>query len=69
MEGSFGEITDKPIRREVFGSVADLIAALAKYLAANNTQPKPFVWTATRLIQKFPNPRILARQARFPVPG
>ncbi len=25
----------------------DLIAAIESYLTANNTDPKPFVWTAT----------------------
>ncbi len=35
------------IRRGVFQSVPDLITALETYLTANNTNPKPFIWTAT----------------------
>lgn len=47
VERWFGKITDKAIRRGVFGSVPGLIAAIEAYLAANNAQPTPFVWTAT----------------------
>ncbi len=47
VERWFREITDKAIRRGVFHSVPDLIAAIETYLQANNTNPKPFVWTAT----------------------
>ncbi len=35
------------LRRGVFKSVPDLIAAIEAYLQANNNDPKPFVWTAT----------------------
>ena len=34
------------IRRGVFHSVPDLIAAIETYLAAHNQDPTPFVWTA-----------------------
>ncbi len=47
VERWFREITDNAIRRGVFHSVPDLIAAIEAYLQANNTNPKPFVWTAT----------------------
>jgi len=47
VERSFREITDKAIRRGVFHSVPDLIAAIEAYLNANNASPKPFMWTAT----------------------
>jgi transposase len=43
----FGKLTDKAIRRGVFNSVPDLIAAIDAYLTANNKNPEPFVWTAT----------------------
>ena len=46
IERWFGELTDKAIRRGVFHSVGDLIAAIDEYLAAYNHNPKPFVWTA-----------------------
>jgi hypothetical protein len=42
----FRELTQKAIRRGVFHSVPDLIAAIERYLAAHNQDPKPFVWTA-----------------------
>ena len=40
-------LTDKAIRRGIFRSVPDLIAAIEDYLAASNDDPRPFVWTAT----------------------
>jgi hypothetical protein len=43
----FRELTDKALRRGVFHSVPDLIAAIETYLNAHNSDPKPFVWTAT----------------------
>jgi transposase len=47
VERWFREITDKAIRRGVFASVPDLIAAIEAYLNANNADPEPFVWTAS----------------------
>jgi hypothetical protein len=47
IERWFGELTGKRIRRGVFVSVADLVAAIDDYLHAWNADPKPFVWTAT----------------------
>ena len=47
IERWFGELTGKRIRRGVFVSVADLVAAIEDYLAVWNANPKPFVWTAT----------------------
>jgi len=46
VERWFREITDKRIRRGVFRSVAELIAAIAEYLKNHNQNPKVFVWTA-----------------------
>ena len=46
IERWFRELTNKRIRRGVFHSVPDLIAAIEEYLAAHNQDPKPFVWTA-----------------------
>ena len=45
VERWFGEITRKRIRRGVFKSVPELIAAIEAYLAASNASPKPFTWT------------------------
>jgi transposase len=47
VERWFRNLTDKAIRRGVFHSVPDLIAAIEAYPQANNDEPKPFVWTAT----------------------
>ncbi len=47
VERWFGKLDDKAIRRGVFQSVPDLITAIETYLTTNNTNPKPFVWTAT----------------------
>jgi len=47
VERFFGKLTDKAIRRGIFQSVPDLIAAIDAYLSATNDDPKPFVWTAT----------------------
>jgi transposase len=44
VERFFGEITRKRIRRGVFRSVAELVAAIEEYIRLNNENPKPFVW-------------------------
>jgi len=45
IERWFAEITRKRIRRGVFHSVPELIAATEEYVRVNNENPKPFVWT------------------------
>ncbi len=47
VERFFGKLEDKALRRGVFKSVPDLIAAIETYLAATNNNPTPFIWTAT----------------------
>jgi transposase len=47
VERFFGKLTDKAIRRAIFQSVPDLIAAIDAYLNATNQDPTPFIWTAT----------------------
>jgi transposase len=47
IERWFRELTDKAIRRGVFYSVPELIAAIQHYLDAHNEDPKPFIWTAS----------------------
>lgn len=44
VERFFGEITRKRIRRGVFRSVAELVAAIEEYIRLNNENPTPFVW-------------------------
>jgi transposase len=46
VERWFREITDKRIRRGVFHSVQELVAAISAYIAEHNENPKAFVWTA-----------------------
>jgi hypothetical protein len=38
-------MTRQRIRRGVFRSIADLQAAINRYLQQHNDDPKPFVWT------------------------
>jgi transposase len=45
VERFFAEITERRIRRGAFRSVADLERAIADYLRAHNSHPKPFIWT------------------------
>ena len=45
VERWFGEITRKRIRRGVFSSVSELVAAIEEFILINNENPKPFVWT------------------------
>ncbi|OIO06865.1 MAG: IS630 family transposase [Elusimicrobia bacterium CG1_02_63_36] len=47
VERWFREITDKRIRRGVFRSVPELIAAIEEYLQNHNQNPRVFTWTAT----------------------
>jgi transposase len=46
VERWFAELTRKALRRGIFLSVSDLQQAIHTFLAAWNTDPKPFVWTA-----------------------
>ena len=60
IERWFGKLTDKAIRRGVFHSVPDLITAIEAYLAANNQNPQPFLWTATadQILEKVRRGRV-----------
>ena len=57
VERWFGEITRKRIRRGVFRSVMELVAAIEEYIRHHNKEPKPFVWTkrAEDIIEKVTN--------------
>jgi transposase len=46
VEGFFAKLTRQPLRRGVFGGVADLRAAINRFIAEANRDPRPFVWTA-----------------------
>ena len=46
VETFFAALTKRRLRRGVFRSIVDLQAAINRYIAEHNTEPKPFVWTA-----------------------
>ncbi|MGH8428734.1 MAG: IS630 family transposase [Gammaproteobacteria bacterium] len=46
VERFFRDISENRIRRDSFVSVRELIAAIHGYIAENNRNPKPFIWTA-----------------------
>ena len=66
VERFFRDITTERLRRGVFTSVPELIAAIDGYVAHHNTQPKPFIWTksARDILQKVirANSRLSAKQ-------
>jgi hypothetical protein len=47
VERWFRDLTQKNLRRGIFGSVPDLIDSIGTYLDAHNENPKPYTWTAT----------------------
>ena len=59
VENFFSGLTRKRIRRGSFHSILDLQAAIKRYLAEHNVEPKPFVWTASAA-------SILAKLDRLP---
>src|ERR1039458_5861987 len=55
VEGFFGKLTDKAIRRGVFRSVAHLKDAIQRFLDAWNERKHPFVWvkTADQVLRRY----------------
>ena len=47
VERFFRDITENAIRRGVFRSVDELVAAIEAYVAEHNDEPKLFIWTAS----------------------
>ena len=43
----FSKLTQQRLRRGVFCSVQELVAAIQHYLTHHNADPKPFVWSTT----------------------
>jgi transposase len=66
VERWFRDITTKRIRRGSFGSVGELVAAIEDYIAHNNEDPNPFVWTKTsgQIIAKVRRGRVALEQVR-----
>jgi hypothetical protein len=54
VEGFFATLTKRRLKRGSFSSLVDLQAAINRYLAQANQDPRPFVWTAEpdSIIQK-----------------
>lgn len=46
VEGFFAKLTRRRLQRGVFHSLVDLQAAINRFVAETNDDPKPFVWTA-----------------------
>ena len=46
VEGFFATLTRRRLKRGVFRSLVDLQAAINRFLAETNDDPKPFTWTA-----------------------
>ncbi len=62
VENFFSVLTRRRIRRGSFHSLVDLQAAIKRYLAEHNAEPRPFVWTASAA-------SILAKLDRLPAPS
>jgi transposase len=66
IERFFRDITTERLRRGVFSSVPELVAAIEAYIAHHNTNPKPFIWTksACDILQKVirANSRLSSKQ-------
>jgi transposase len=45
VEGFFAKLTRRRLKRGVFGSVIELQAAIKRFMAETNTDPRPFRWT------------------------
>src|SRR5271156_5365242 len=46
VEGYFAKLTKRRLKRGVFRSLVDLQAAIKRFLAETNENPKPFIWRA-----------------------
>jgi transposase len=66
VERFFRDISENRLRRGVFTSVPELIAAIDEYIDHHNANPKPFIWTtsARDILQKVirANSRLSSKQ-------
>jgi hypothetical protein len=66
VERFFRDLTTERLRRGVFTSVPELVAAIDEYVAHHNNDPKPFIWTksARDILQKVirANARLSSKQ-------
>ena len=61
VERWFRDLTEKRVRRGSFESTAELIAAIEEYMAASNSDPKPFVWhkSAQAILDKIARCKVI----------
>lgn len=61
VERWFRELTQKRLRRGVFRSVSELIAAIEEFIVSYNQEPKPFVWTgsANAIVEKVSRCKVI----------
>jgi transposase len=59
VEGFFAKLTRRRLKHGVFHSLVDLQAAINRFIAEHNRQPKPFIWKAN------PDKIIAARNRGF----
>jgi hypothetical protein len=66
VERWFRDLTTKRLKRGSFASVDQLVAAIYDYIAHNNADPNPFVWTksADEIIAKVKRGRVALDQTR-----
>ena len=59
VERFFRDLTSKRLRRGVFYSVPDLIAAIEEYIEHHNENPSPYIWTksANDILEKVKRAR------------
>jgi transposase len=62
VENFFSVLSKRRLKRGVFTSIADLQAAINRYIKEHNDDPKPFIWTKSA-------DTILAKLNRLPVPS
>jgi transposase len=62
VETFFSALSRRRLKRGVFCSIADLQAAINRYIAEHNDDPKPFIWTK-------PADAILGKTSRIPAPS
>jgi transposase len=62
VENFFSVLSRRRLKRGIFTSIADLQAAINRYIKEHNHDPKPFIWTK-------PTDTILAKLNRLPVPS
>ncbi|TKB68599.1 MAG: IS630 family transposase [Nitrospira sp.] len=66
VERVFGDLTAKQLRRGVFRSVPELIAAIDAYITQRNAHPTPFVWTksAQEIVAKVNRAKVALDKTR-----